>query len=131
MTNKRQQLRQVVNASVKLSHSVFGEITAKTGDISNTGVFIKLDDKPLLPKGAQIKLQFLSSVYPDVSFNTRVVRVIDEGLGLVFVDYEYGGERFPMNNLKYIWNQGSLAPKTSLFKQLMNCLYSFTVIQVK
>lgn len=105
MTNKREQLRQIVNASVKLSHSVFGEIIATTGDISNAGVFVKLDDKPLLPKGAHIKLQFLSSVYPNVIFNTRVVRVIDEGLGLVFVDYEFDGERFPMNNLKYIWNQ--------------------------
>ena len=105
MTNKREQLRQIVNASVKLSHSVFGEIIATTGDISNAGVFVKLNDKPLLPKGAHIKLQFLSSVYPNVSFNTRVVRVIDEGFGLVFVDYEYGGERFPMNNLKYIWSK--------------------------
>ena len=105
MTNKREQLRQIVNASVKLSHSVFGEIIATTGDISNTGVFVKLNDKPILPKGAHIKLQFLSSVYPNVIFNTRVVRVIDEGFGLVFVDYEYDGERFPMNNLKYIWNK--------------------------
>ena len=105
MTNKREQLRQIVNASVKLSHSVFGEIIATTGDISNAGVFVKLDDKPILPKGAHIKLQFLSSVYPNVIFNTRVVRVIDEGLGLVFVDYEYDDERFPMNNLRYIWNK--------------------------
>ena len=44
MANKRSQLRQLVNASVKLSHSVFGEITAVTGDISNTGVFIIIDD---------------------------------------------------------------------------------------
>jgi len=105
MTNKRQELRQIVNAPVKLSHSVFGEIKAVTGDISNTGVFIRVDDKPTLPKGAHIKLQFLSSVYPNVSFNTRVVRVTDEGFGLVFVDYEYGGERFAMNNLKHIWNK--------------------------
>ena len=105
MTNKRQQLRQIVNAPVKLSHSVFGEIKAVTGDISNTGVFIRVDDKPTLPKGAHIKLQFLSSVYPNVSFNTRVVRVIDEGFGLVFVDYEYGGERFAMKHLKDIWHK--------------------------
>jgi len=105
MTDKRQQLRQLVNAPVKLSHSVFGEIKAVTGDISNTGVFINVEDKPSLPKGAHIKLQFSSSVYPNVSFNTRVVRVTDEGFGLVFVDYEYGGERFSMNNLKHIWNK--------------------------
>lgn len=105
MTNKRQQLRQVVNAPVKLSHSVFGEIKAVTGNISNTGVFVLLDNRPILPRGAHIKLHFLSSVYPDVSFNTRVVRVTDEGFGLVFVDYEYDGDRFAMKNLKYIWNK--------------------------
>ncbi|MCW8901902.1 MAG: PilZ domain-containing protein [Gammaproteobacteria bacterium] len=105
MADKRKQLRQMVNAPVLLSHSAFGEIKAITGDISNTGVFIRINNKPTLPKGAHIKLQFLSSVYPNVSFNTRVVRVTDEGFGLVFVDYEYGGERFPMNNLKHIWNK--------------------------
>lgn len=105
MTNKRRQLRHLVNAPVKLSHSTFGEIKAVTGDISNTGVFIRVDDKPTLPKGAHIKLQFLSSVYPNVSFNTRVVRVTDDGFGLVFVDYEYGGDRFSMRDLKHIWNQ--------------------------
>lgn len=105
MTNKRDQLRQIVNAPVKLSHSVIGEIKAVTGDISNTGVFVSIENKPALPKGAHIKLQFLSSVYPNVSFNTRVVRVTNEGLGLVFVDYEYGGERFAMTKLKDIWNK--------------------------
>lgn len=107
MAEKRQQLRQMVNAPVLLSHSVFGEIKALTGDISNTGVFVCINDKPKLPKGAHIKLQFLSSAYPNVSFNTRVVRVTDEGLGLVFVDYEYGGDRFPMKNLKQIWRKGA------------------------
>lgn len=107
MTNKRQQLRQMVNAPVQLSHSVFGEIKAKTGDISNTGVFVLLEKKPVLPKGAHIKLQFLNSVYPDVIFNTRVVRVTEQGFGLVFVDYEYGGDRFAMADLKYFWQKKS------------------------
>lgn len=105
MAEKRRQLRQMVNAPVSLSHSVFGEIKAVTGDISNTGVFVRIDNKPSLPKGAHIKLQFLSSAYPNVSFNTRVVRVTDEGFGLVFVDYEYGGDRFQMKNLKQIWKK--------------------------
>lgn len=107
MTNKREQLRQIVSAPVRLSHSVFGEVNAVTGDISNTGVFVILDEKPALPKGAHIKLQFLNSVYPEVTFNTRVVRVIDEGIGLVFVDYEYEGQRFAMEELKQFWSQRS------------------------
>ena len=103
MTREKQQLRQTVSAPVKLSHSVFGEIKAVTRDISNSGVFVLLQDKPRLPKGAHIKLQFLGSVYPNVSFNTRVVRVADDGFGLVFVDYECDGERFSMDKLKQIW----------------------------
>lgn len=107
MADKRKQLRQLVNAQVLLSHSVFGEIKAFTSDISNTGVFVRINNKPTLPKGAHIKLQFLNSANPNVSFNTRVVRVTDEGFGLVFVDYEYGGDRFAMKNLKQIWNKQS------------------------
>ncbi|MDH5601585.1 MAG: PilZ domain-containing protein [Gammaproteobacteria bacterium] len=105
MAEKRKQLRQMVNAPVLLSHSVFGEIKAFTGDISNTGVFVRIDNKPTLPKGAHIKLQFLNSANPNVSFNTRVVRVTTEGFGLVFVDYEYGGDRYAMQDLKQIWNK--------------------------
>ena len=105
MAEKRKQLRQLVNAPVLLSHSVFGEIKAFTGDISNTGVFVRIDDKPALPKGAHIKLQFLSSAYPNVTFNTRVVRVTNEGFGLVFVDYEYDGDRYQMKSLKQIWKK--------------------------
>ena len=104
MAMKKKQLRHKVSAPVKLSHSVFGEIKAVTGDISNSGVFVRLQNKPTLPKGAHIKLQFLGSVYPNVSFNTRVVRVAEDGFGLVFVDYECDGERFSMDKLKQIWN---------------------------
>ncbi|MFK5915375.1 MAG: PilZ domain-containing protein [Woeseiaceae bacterium] len=104
-TNKRDDLRSLVNAQVKLSHSVFGEIIADTGNVSNNGVFVCINDKPTLPKGAHIKLQFMSSLYPDVSFNTRVVRSTDEGFGLVFVDFEYCGDRFEMKTLKHIWNK--------------------------
>ena len=107
MDNTRKQLRHIVNAPVQLSHSVFGEIKATTGDISNTGVFVILEEKPVLPKGAHIKLQFLNSLYPDVIFNTRVVRVTAEGLGLVFVDYEYDGNRYSMGALKRMWKKSS------------------------
>ena len=104
-SDKRQQFRHMVNAPVRLSHSVFGEVSALTGDISNTGVFVTMRNKPHLPIGAHITLQFLKSVYPDVVFNTRVVRVSDEGVGLVFVDYEFDGQRYELSKLKEFWQQ--------------------------
>lgn len=96
-------MRHLVSAPVMLSHSVFGELEAITEDISDTGVFVVIENKPILPKGAHIKLQFLKSVHPKVIFNARVVRVTNDGVGLVFVDYEYDGNRFSMGELQDIW----------------------------
>lgn len=103
MSDKRANLRQLVNAPVRLSHSSFGELKALTADISNTGAFVTLKNKPKLPKGAHIKLQFLQSAHPEITFNTRVVRSTEDGYGLTFVDYELQGNRYPMTDLKNVW----------------------------
>lgn len=105
MSDKRGNLRHLVNAPVKLSHSSFGEIKALTADISNTGAFVTIRNKPRLPKGAHIKLQFLQSAYPDITFNTRVVRSTEDGFGLAFVDYELDGNRYAITDLKNVWKR--------------------------
>ena len=108
MNERRNDFRHFVNAPVMISHSSFGGIKALTGDISNTGVFVFLPEKPKLPKGAHIKLQFLRAAIPDVVFNTRVVRSTEKGFALVFVDYERNGVRYAMSQLHTIWSRQSI-----------------------
>ena len=91
--------RGLVEARVNISHSHFGTLYALTKDISNTGMFVLLNDIPHLPKGAHVRVQMPESANPDIIFNMRVVRTTNEGVGLVFVDYELDGKRYKLDRL--------------------------------
>jgi hypothetical protein len=105
LREKRGDARIAVRARVSLSHSTFGVIRAYTRDISDSGVFVELTDKPRLPVGAHVKMQMLDSALPEIVFNMKVERTIGEGIGFSFVDYEHDGQRHAMATLKDIWNK--------------------------
>ncbi|MEJ2360219.1 MAG: PilZ domain-containing protein [Gammaproteobacteria bacterium] len=92
--------RHLVNARVMLIHGSIGEIRAKTRDISDSGVFVVVKPVPKLPIGSHIKMHMLDSRHPTIAFNMKVARSTDEGVGLMFIDYEIDGQRFPMDNLR-------------------------------
>lgn len=96
---RRASFRQVVEARVNISHSHFGTLHALTRDISDSGMFVLLKDVPDLPKGAHLRVQLPESANPAITFNMRVVRTTEDGVGLVFVDYEQDGERHEMSKL--------------------------------
>lgn len=102
-TDRRRCLRNPVYARVRISHSVFGGIDGVTADISDSGVFARHDNLPILPVGSHINLQFLDSANPEIRFNAKVTRQTPKGIGLVLVDYEVNGQRFSINELKKQW----------------------------
>lgn len=105
LREKRGGARIAVRARVCLSHSTFGVIRAYTRDISDSGVFVELTDKPRLPVGAHVKMQMLDSALPEIVFNMKVERTTEEGIAFSFVDYEHDGQRHGMATLKNIWNK--------------------------
>ncbi len=107
LREKRAHVRNPVNARVRLSHSTFGVIHAKTRDISDSGVYIILPERLRLPVGAHIKMQMLESALPDIAFNMKVVRCEGDGISLQFVDYEIEGQRFSMANLRAMFNRSN------------------------
>ena len=100
MRDRRGCVRIVVKARVSLSHSTFGVINSHSRDISDSGVYVELRDKPKLPVGAHVKMQMLDSVMPEIVFNVKMERSDEDGIGLSFVDYELNGQRYPMETLK-------------------------------
>jgi hypothetical protein len=92
--------RRMVNARVKLVHGSIGEVRAKTRDISDSGVFVVVKPVPKLPIGSHIKMHMLDSKQPNIAFNMKVVRTTADGVGMMFIDYEVAGERFPMDVLR-------------------------------
>jgi len=100
MREKRKSVRVALEARVRISHSTFGVINTVTRDVSDTGVYLKLEKKPSLPIGAHIKMHMLDSADPEIAFNMKVVRTDARGISLTFVDYELDGQRYPMEALK-------------------------------
>lgn len=97
---RRNYIRRPVNARIKLVHGSIGELMAKTRDISDSGVFAVIQPVPKLPVGSHIKMHMLDSKQPDIAFNMKVVRTTADGVGMMFIDYEIAGQRFPMDALR-------------------------------
>ena len=92
--------RRPVNARVRLNHSTIGDVMARTRDISDNGAFVEAFPVPRLPIGSHVKMNLLDSAQPDLEFNMKVTRVESDGIGLMFIDYEYNGERYPIDSLR-------------------------------
>jgi len=100
LREKRMFVRRLVNARVMLVNGSIGEVRAKTRDISDSGVFVVVKPVPKLPVGSHIKMHMLDSRQPNIAFNMKVIRTTAEGIGMMFIDYEMAGQRFPMDDLR-------------------------------
>jgi hypothetical protein len=100
LNERRVYVRRLVNARVKLTHGTIGDVRGKTRDISDSGVFVVLNPVPKLPIGSHVKMYMLDSKQPDIAFNMKVVRSTGEGVGLMFIDYEFAGQRYSMDVLR-------------------------------
>ena len=103
-TERRSFPRVPVRARVRVSHSLIGTIEGKSINISDTGLYVNLDNVPKVPRGAHVGLQMLDSVNPGIIFNTRVIHVTDIGLGIAIVDYEFEGVRYTLDELRRQWH---------------------------
>ena len=95
--------RHLVNARVQLVHSAIGHVNGRTRDISDSGVFIEIFPVPKLPNGSNVKMHMLDSSEPAIAFNMKVVRTVKDGIGLLFIDYEYDGQRYSIDTLREIF----------------------------
>lgn len=100
---KRSFPRLPVTARMRVSHSRIGTIEGYSINISDTGLLLRCQDLPKLPRGAHIGLQMLDSANPGIIFNTRVIHMTDSELGLAIVDYEYNGQRYTLDELRRRW----------------------------
>jgi len=103
-TERRSFPRVPVKARVRVSHSLIGTIEGKSINISDTGLYVNLENVPKVPRGAHVGLQMLDSVNPGIIFNTRVIHVTDIGLGIAIVDYEFEGVRYTLDELRRQWH---------------------------
>lgn len=106
MSERRHHRRKRVDARVELDHPELGTIKAHTRDISNGGTFVVLQQGKGFPVGARLKLRLVDSAAPGIVFNAKVMHRNREGIGLMFLDYEQGGTRYELGELRRVWSRG-------------------------
>jgi hypothetical protein len=104
VVERRSFPRMSVTARMRVSHSRIGTIEGFSINISDTGLLLRCQDLPKLPRGAHIGLQMLDSANPGIIFNTRVIHMESAEIGLAIVDYEYNGTRYTLDELRRQWH---------------------------
>ncbi|MDH5445899.1 MAG: PilZ domain-containing protein [Gammaproteobacteria bacterium] len=88
-----------IGSTVSIHHGSFGILMARTVDISDGGMQVRLEDGRKIPEGSHLQVNMLNSANPNISFNMKVIRSQDDILGMQFIDCEYEGQRHNINEL--------------------------------
>lgn len=92
----RWSLRTPVTLDVDLIYESASEMACKTRDIGLGGVFIEGDSQTMPPKNANVELNFILNSDDGSTkhkIKARVVRTSDDGIGLMFRDFDVGAFR--------------------------------------
>lgn len=81
----RRHLRSSMHARLKMKHNELGELVVFTGNLSDSGVFIKLIDNDKPSVGDLVTIQLLDLPVEAPVLAAKVVRIDKEGFGLEFV----------------------------------------------
>lgn len=83
---RRESLRTPVKLSIKVFHESMGELLLYTGNISDTGVYILSENQVVPPLGEVVSVQLQGLPAEAPKLQARVVRVANDGMGLMFVE---------------------------------------------
>lgn len=100
MKERRYYKRKLVNARVKLYSPELDVVEGTTRDISDGGVFVMTDTTLPVDEGAHLKMVLPQSRSPGIVFNMQVIRAGSDGLGLMFLDYDFQGQRGTIEELR-------------------------------
>jgi hypothetical protein len=85
MDNKRKTARSPLQVRIRIEHPRHGELMVSTRDISDSGVFVVMDDaQSLLQLGERIKGQVQGLPIEAPVVEMEVVRLESCGMGLIF-----------------------------------------------
>ena len=86
--NHRKYERTEIEVDVELSFGESITVHAKTHDVSEGGMFLKLDDSSQFPLGDMVIVRFKDPLNnnQDTTKDAAIVRVADHGIAIAYVD---------------------------------------------
>lgn len=85
---KRRHVRTPFVCRIKITHESVGELTVKTRDISDGGVFVVLEPEQIPPVGTIVTGQVQGLLDDAPVLQMEVVRMEPSGVGLRFMEEE-------------------------------------------
>ncbi|TVP61436.1 MAG: PilZ domain-containing protein [Halomonadaceae bacterium] len=85
MSERREFIRTVLNASVMVRHELIGEEVYETGDISDGGIYVIVESGEFPPLGSDVEVQVQGLPEEAPIIWMTVVRKGADGYGLSFV----------------------------------------------
>lgn len=85
---KRRHVRTPFVCRIKITHESVGELTVKTRDISDGGVFVVLEPEQIPPVGTIVTGQVQGLLDDAPVLQMEVVRMEPSGVGLRFLEEE-------------------------------------------
>jgi len=86
LQEKRQHVRTQITLKTKITHPVLGAVTLLTRDISDSGMFLIIEGSPIPPIGEIVDVQILDIMDNPPVCKMKVVRLENNGIGLVLCD---------------------------------------------
>ena len=86
MQEKRQHIRTRVSLTTEIIHPVLGTVTLLTRDISDQGMYLVVGGTPIPPVGDIVDVQVVGIVDKPPVCRMKVVRLEDDGIGLMMCD---------------------------------------------
>jgi hypothetical protein len=82
---QRRSIRTPLSCRIKIMHATIGEMTVKTRDISDGGVFVIIDPQNIPKVGTVVTGQVQGLMDEAPVLEMEVVRIESEGVGLRFL----------------------------------------------
>ncbi len=86
--DKRKHVRTPFVCRIKITHETVGDLTVKTRDISDGGVFVILEPEQIPPIGTIVKGQVQGLLDDAPILEMEVVRMEPSGVGLRFLQQD-------------------------------------------
>ncbi|WP_235015292.1 PilZ domain-containing protein [Oceanicoccus sp. KOV_DT_Chl] len=85
-SNNRRHVRTKLRADIKVTHPEIGDLSLRTGDISDGGVYILAEGQELPEIGEVVKVQVQGIGGGEAPIlEMRIVRIDKDGIGLEFM----------------------------------------------
>lgn len=108
MQDRRKHQRRLVYKQISLSSANIGTYYSYIRDISEGGVFVALREVSNIDRGTVLRMEILDGEVKSLVFRVKVMHRTPEGYGMAFVDFDFQGRSYPIEQYEDVLDKHPL-----------------------